>query len=561
VAKPDDISEDHIAPMARQKQAKPRRSRRRPNRVKQQNGVNSGNIKHSGANDCLELPAMAYPSSGDNESEIVSVASQNNSSSVDSDDSESVRRQHYSWWGNLPDVEWRAIPQDHLRRHPLFRPLPATPPSTPLTADNLEFAIRQFRQGSFQWDILHEGRCTTSQTAAALGFLEDVAGEILKIPKAWRRGGKGAYERLRQPALRTMEEMNRVLVPITDSSSGMGESNDALTQVWMVPPLDRTAVDSGPAPKFVAKYLASATSVRELERRKQRIRKQLYPHSSDKKKRSDMPDSRVQCRSLRMQWGNTQEATAVLTALNYFARDNPPGTLISEVGMCGAGLPLNRTAAADQADMAWVQNDSDKGQSGAVASSLLVGATPDALLHYADGRIEVIEVKNHCPFHATSFQSRKGSAKKKNKNGKNKRFYVREMDFDESTKNGTVCVPIQYVPQLQMEMLCVGEECRSAVMVRQTATKGALIVRMHRCDSWINEMLYWLHRFQENYVNRQVPPPRDFFLLHGDSVEGAKRYRRFLNQTLEIQRESVEVVARIDHRDIQRTVEAPFFLD
>jgi len=74
--------------------------------------------------------------------------------------------------GNLPDVHWRSIPMSHLRCHPNFQPLP--PPSQ-ITSLQTKEHVRYFRQESWQWDYLHRGRCTTSQTAAALGFLESKA--------------------------------------------------------------------------------------------------------------------------------------------------------------------------------------------------------------------------------------------------------------------------------------------------------------------------------------------------------------------------------------------------
>lgn len=74
--------------------------------------------------------------------------------------------------GDLPDVHWRSIPMSHLRAHPNFQPLP--PPSQITNLPTKEH-VRYFRQESWQWDYLHRGRCTTSQTAAALGFLESKA--------------------------------------------------------------------------------------------------------------------------------------------------------------------------------------------------------------------------------------------------------------------------------------------------------------------------------------------------------------------------------------------------
>ncbi len=74
--------------------------------------------------------------------------------------------------GDLPDVHWRSIPMSHLRCHPNFQPLP--PPSSVNALPTREH-VRYFRQESWQLDYLHRGRCTTSQTAAALGFLESKA--------------------------------------------------------------------------------------------------------------------------------------------------------------------------------------------------------------------------------------------------------------------------------------------------------------------------------------------------------------------------------------------------
>jgi hypothetical protein len=105
-------------------------------------------------------------------------------------------------------VEWRIISWDHLRLHPSVIPLPC--PEDIIELQCLD-DVRQFRQGSHQWEVLHHGQLTTSQAAAALGFLENECGELLNVPKTWRRGGIGAYTRLHEPALRTLEDINKML--------------------------------------------------------------------------------------------------------------------------------------------------------------------------------------------------------------------------------------------------------------------------------------------------------------------------------------------------------------
>eukprot|EP00957_Ditylum_brightwellii_P021620 1630383-Ditylum_brightwellii.AAC.1 len=106
-----------------------------------------------------------------------------------------------------------------------------------------------------------------------------------------------------------------------------------------------------------------------------------------------------------------------------------------------------------------------------------------------------------------------------------------------------------------MEMLCLGPSCRSVIMVRQTATIGAVILRLHRDDEWIEEMLYWLRRFMTNFVHEGTPPPANFFWDNDDdSIHGGgERYRRFVTRTKEIG-EAVELVDYVSHSGVQRVM-------
>ena len=368
--------------------------------------------------------------------------------------------------GNYPDIHWRSVPLEHLRLHPRVVPLPPT-------VDRLEQMedVRHFRQESWQWDALHRGRCTTSQAVAALGFLEPSAGAALGVPMAWRRGGGGAFARLREPALRTLAEMNTVLC---DGKASMNKKEYSHpTSPW-----SSTSTNSS----FVADYSY------EYSEQENSTRINLA-----RKLGSDVNVAR----GIRMMWGNTQESTALLTALNYFSKADP-GLQLKEIGMCGAGLDLNLTSAQ---------------------SSLLIGATPDGIICYSDGTIEALEVKNHCPFFSVRMPRKKGRKM-------SKRFFLGDRAFESSGKSDGVFA--HYVSQLQLEMLCLGPACRSAVMVRQTATKGALILRMRRDDEWIEEMLYWLHKFQLEYVEKGVVPPTNFFWENKGDEEEQSRYQNFI---------------------------------
>jgi hypothetical protein len=391
-----------------------------------------------------------------------------------------------------------------LRHHPNFVPL--APAETIKTLECLE-DVRKFRQESWQWDILHEGRCTTSQAVGALGFLEQKAGDFLGVPRSFRRGGMGAYYRLGKPAIRTLQEMNAKLC-VSDDADTDDEIKSAA--IWTKPKKVQSLISGKEKPyPFAAKYLPRITG----EERK--LRKQ-YAKGHVQKESFDM--------AVRMMWGNAQEATSVLTALNYlWLQDNK--TELLEVGMCGAGLDLSTNQT--------------------ITSRLLLGATPDGLIRHADGRIEALEVKNHCPFFPQSmggWKTRRAGAK--NAERDDKRFSIRRMDFDK------VGVLPHYVPQLMMEMYCVGAECQSAVMVRQTATNGALIMRIHRDDEWIDEMMYWLNRFQLDFVEKQVPPPNDFFWIGNDTKD---RYKQFLQKTKDLE-SKVEVLKHVPNTDVQRVM-------
>lgn len=407
-----------------------------------------------------------------------------------------------SRFGNLPDIEWGSVSMDHLRLHPRFVPLPL-PEDLPLM-QSLE-DCKYIRQDSWQWDALHDGRCTTSQAVAALGFLEKKAAKMLGIPSTWQRRGLSAYYRLQQPALRTLEEMNKVLLAENtlegNPSSLENKRKQESTRLWK----ENNGASKGNA--FAAEYL------KEFSNRKRKQRKHRSITYS------------VTGVGIRMLWGNCQEATSVLTALNYFT-EKEPNVIVKEIGMCGAGLAINRT---------------DDGNS---LSSLLIGATPDAVVEHSDGSTEVLEVKNHCPFVLSRPPKKKGV--------RHKNFTIRELPFRQP-----YIFPL-YVPQLQLEMNCLGPECRSAVMVRQTATNGALVLRIHRDDEWIEEMLYWLQRFQQDFVEKEQEPMANFFY---DSPTDGPRYLSFLEWTKEIANQ-VDLVDRIPHKAIQRSnpVE-PFFLD
>jgi hypothetical protein len=231
----------------------------------------------------------------------------------------------------------------------------------------------------------------------------------------------------------------------------------------------------------------------------------------------------------------------------------------------------------------------------------LLGASPDALIQYPDGTVEVLEVKNHCPFYRNSSGSGKSNNSKYNGGHDHNPHQFRIRAFDDPPTE----VPLMYLPQLMMEMYCVGPHCKSAVMVRQTATNGvrahppgtdvtlhqipffehkicfceceinqlalrfflfftvhvrsaytrylkAALLRVQRNESWIDEMVFFLHEFKHEYVDSGALPPPNFFWESTNATKKS-RYQRFLALTKEIG-SSVEVIKHVEHGDIQRAV-------
>jgi hypothetical protein len=622
----------------------------------------------------------AAPSSSSSATTTSSSSSSSSSSSIKSSQSTTTtrrrrykpRRHHRT--GNLPDVHWRSIPMSHLRCHPNFQPLP--PPSQ-ITRLPTKEHVRYFRQDSWQWDYLHRGRCTTSQTAAALGFLESKAAHYLGIPNSLRRGGYGAWERLREHVpdelygdLKALEgvlcegratdddlnnEVNNSATSSSTSSSSTTTTSSNKVSTWrpgaketerlwissqqlrqrrIIHNITESSTSSTshqrrkPFP-FVAKYIPNLSN-EELYQRKLVI--QHYEQSP-----SPM--------GTRMRWGNAQEATSILTALNYFCKLDEK-TVIREVGMCGCAFDRDVKKYNNEKN----GNDDSGGNKGGgdgddLLQGLSIGATPDALVCHGDGTVEVLEVKNHCPFvwnkispHYTqknhgggggnnrrngnnnSSSSNKKKKKHKMKGNRHRHQNNRKLNDDiadnygegggdhhkpsaatRKKENGDSNnnrlpkhylirdfhleqrIPPVYIPQLMMEILCVGDAidlddndksnnnkqqqqskpiCKSAIMVRQTATKGAILLRLNRDEEWITEMKYWLGKFKNEFVDEGIIPEDNFFW-----DTGGERYQKFLLRTKELS-ESVEFVAFIEHGNIQRVVfehgvkgEIPLFLD
>jgi len=215
----------------------------------------------------------------------------------------------------------------------------------------------------------------------------------------------------------------------------------------------------------------------------------------------------------RMIWGNTQEATALLAAVNFLAKE---GAIVREAGLCA----LEAVGVPEHLHPKLLPGEKMQ----------LFGASPDAIAEFPDGRIEVIEVKNHAPF-------REGGTTWKS-TSRGQRMTVSDPGpFKE--------VATWHVPQLQLEMLCLGPKCTNALFVSCSATRGVVLQRLARNDEYIRQMLALAATFDREVIRAGNAPYPDF----AAKFEG---HAQLLELTLEVAA-SATVVAEIAPHNVQRS--------
>lgn len=328
--------------------------------------------------------------------------------------------------GDLPNIMWRSIPMDHVRIHPMFVPLPDA--SDVILQSLSELCL--FRQDSWQWDALHQGRLTTSNLAAILGFYEAKTSSLLKIPKSLQGHSRVqiAWQHLcHNPPANWEHLRSRSLLPTLDDLVPL--QNMDSQHVW----------NRGHNLDFPYDYTP--------------------PNSYSN---SDITPSRISNQiEARMLWGSAQEATALLNVINFVGNLDPNATVkeagmllmevLSEIDCLSCSDPLGNT----------YRDVFRRSKENALP---LLGASPDGLIEYSDGSLEIIEIKCQSPYYS-------------NNSGKSGKFYV------SFTRHTNEAIPVWHIPQIMMEMLCAGVQCRSTLVVLFYAD-GMKFYRVHR-DEWV----------------------------------------------------------------------------
>jgi hypothetical protein len=486
--------------------------------------------------------------------------------------------------GKAPNIDWQAITMEDLRAHPLYGELPH-----PLEVDLGELGtlsagytdpaslgkrmmLQQFRQDSWQWDALHAGRLTTSKAASCLGFYEERAGKKLGVPRSLRGHMKAlnawrdlceppcslsafAGEHHRQQRLHKQQQKHK--------------QHQQERSVWV---------------RKTERAPATGGSIRASHDHRPKGTKASQRNSGGRR------HYHSSLGSVRMAWGSAQEPTSLLNVLNAVAsldgtaaeesaaeasdaaraaallaslEDDEGGSEVDGGGSrdCDydggarleeAGLRMLELAEApaDVAQLWQCANPATivNASSAAAAAALLVGASPDGIIRYSNGSLVAVEVKNHAPYQTVGYAARSSPAV-----------------FEVNDRGPMRQIGAWHVAQLQLEMLCIGDGCRSAIFASCSATRGLALFRVERDDAYLHDMLAILRVFHDRYVRniqgggRPRPPPANFFSSDPpDLVDGARYglregdYERFLARTANIAKDA-KVWCRVPEREMQRS--------
>lgn len=363
----------------------------------------------------------------------------------------------------------------------------------------------------------------------------------------------------------------------------------------------------------------------------------IIPYSYDPEPRPSVKrkQNRSYCTSssARLAWGSAQEATAILATLNYLSLTDP-GTVVHEAGMFMFEALQESAAHRHYLEQQKVLQDilgtaptpllPQRGKGKAkrapiVGGSMyeavhdcitrdrelpLLGASPDGVIVHPDGCVEVLEVKCVSPFIDNNTNNNHVSSQKRRNSDEEEGVQEDETNASPGAKPPAAATTMRvvggfskvrpgasikagfgvwHVPQLMLEMFCVGAHCRSAVMTILSVS-GARIYRLQRDDEvgprctvvlhlrlklicydlsfiqYIAEMLNFIREFYMRYIssvpsNKRKPPPPNFF-----NPRTSQPFALLLRRTVELA-ESAELLTEIRGEEVQRSAaNAVFFL-
>jgi hypothetical protein len=410
---------------------------------------------------------------------------------------------------------WVYIPEDHLRAHPLYKQLPVVESIRKLNSFS---DLSLFRQSSLQWNLMHTGRLTTSRAAGATGMLEKKHARKLGIPDSLSGNGKArqSFFHLRDASVFVdLLGAEKFLCGLVESNNSDIHKNDVETKLLI---------------KQNEEYVSTLEkSLWTKHDEKKNGKKFAYNYMRNNDKNNVNKKQNAYNKYNRMAYGNIQEPTAILVALNHFYKYN---YTIHECGMYAGEALLEKydnhinNVNTKQAKHDTKSNISTYSELQMKQIEMLkellkigcrIGASPDGIIKNNKNQndVQALEVKNHLNL--------------------NKQAYA---TFESMST--------WYVVQLQLEMFCIGPNCKSAILVRLSSTKGAVIFKMKRDDEYILMMLKRFQIFYSKFVLTKTPPPSNF------DYEDAL-LQRFVEKTNNIAKSKTSIVKRLWPNQIQRS--------
>ena len=407
---------------------------------------------------------------------------------------------------------WSYIPEDHLRAHPLYFRLPIAEAVRQLQSYS---DLSRFRQSSLQWTLMHNGRLTTSRAAGATGMLENKFAEKLGIPRSLSGNGKARqsyFHLLGQTEFTTLQEAEEALI-VEDADQGRTIKKLIVAENEKIASLQNGLWTQAKVANVDVKNNSTSSSSGK---------KFAYQYMAGNSKSKTRATANVVNKYNRMAYGNIQEPTAILVALNYFYKH---GFTVHECGMFPGEALLEKNINISSSQSNTNTTDPKRSlplQQLDMLQELLqlgcrIGASPDGLIINSKNKndVQALEVKNHLSLSKQAYAT-----------------------FD--------TMSTWYVVQLQLEMFCIGPHCKSAILVRLSSTKGAVIFKMKRDDEYILMMLQRFKAFYTNYVNTKTPPPSNF-------GRNSSVLAKFVNRTKEIANSKCSIVKRLWPKQVQRS--------
>jgi hypothetical protein len=446
--------------------------------------------------------------------------------------------------GALPNIYHHALNPDHHRHLPT---LTALPPVDSICISG-PASYRYIRQDDDLWDRLHSGTCTSGYLSAALGLFEAAPAKRLRLSKSKVSHFPllNAYTHLsKQPYIPSINENiteesalqhnARVTLAYNENKIGSGgwESGESIIVAKMeelVLEKEAEAVANGYINTITNPIIDNGGPNKKKGRRNMKpvtspgATTLSYQFSEELKLKKARALSSQGIDGVRCAWGKVQESTT----LHVLGTCIFPSAEISEAGL----FILNEMVLPQE----WNFLPGELPP---------IGSSPDALLQHPLGALEVVEVKNTCPFDY--------SLQKNYRGGKKKKFVV----CDRGPRNQ---LDVLWVPQIQLHMLCT--QTSSALLVSRSATRGIKVFRVKADSEFQRLMLCLLRKLYTEHVIPQIVPLKDVFEHIPEHGELIKRIRRCVD--------TAEVVAEISgeeakkalfENDLCTRVDSRFFLD